>query len=452
MEANREEQMFNGPILPLILKLALPIFAGMVFQLIYNITDTIWISRIDLSDPSIVGGVGIIFPLMFFIIALSNGLMVGTASLVARAVGEKSEDKLDAAADSGIFLAVIISILVLVLGYIFLNPLVSMLGAEGSYFANARDYLAYILPAAAFMFIANVFMGVLQGEGLMKYVMVSMILGTVLNVILDPIAIFVFNMGIKGAALATVISQAIAFLYIVFIFLSGRTRVPVHFKLSGFRAYVMKEITVVGFPQALGQMIMSLSFLIFNTVVISIDERALTAFALCGRIDQAVLMPIFAIASAIVTIVGQNYGRKRFDRVKKAWSTAITVSISVSAVVVFLIVIFAPKIYAFFTDVPEVLDYAVRQVRFLEYAFIFSSLGILGRSFFQAVGKGWNGMVLVLLRLILLAVPAVIIFVYVFDWGIYGVWGGVMLGNLLTALISAIWIPRSIKKMETAAA
>ncbi|WP_041623575.1 MATE family efflux transporter [Spirochaeta thermophila] len=442
-----QDQMFSGPVLPLLVRLSLPIFAGMFFQLLYNITDTVWISWIDLEDPSLVGGIGIIFPLLFFFMALGNGLMVGTASLVARAVGEENEEKLDAAADSGIFMAVLISVAMLAGGYLLKEQLVGALGAEGDYYMRALEYFTYILPGAAFIFMQNTLIGVLQGEGLVNYVMRSMIIGTVLNIVLDPVFIFLFGWGIKGAALATVLAQGIGFLYVVYVFLAGKTRVPIHIRLSGIRGKVMAEIFSVGFPQTLGQAIMSLSFLIFNRIVIAIDPLALTAFTLCGRFDQAILMPIFAVASALVTMMGQNFGRRLYDRMLSIWHVALRVSVATVTVIVLAIVVFAPRIFSLFTDVPEVLSYAVAQVRTMEYAFIFASFGILGRSFFQAIGKGWAGLLLVLLRLVLLAVPAVLFFVYVLHLGIRGVWFGLIFANLSTALTAALWVPRTIRSM-----
>jgi Na+-driven multidrug efflux pump len=128
--------MFDGPILKLLVKLSFPIFFGMVFQILYNIVDTIWISRIDLNDPSYVGGVGIVFPIIFLIIALASGLMVGTSSLVARSIGEKNRYALDRTAESGLFIGLVLAALFLAFGYIFDKKLLRLLGAEGDYFIH----------------------------------------------------------------------------------------------------------------------------------------------------------------------------------------------------------------------------------------------------------------------------------------------------------------------------
>ena len=132
--------MFDGPILPLIIKLSAPIFAGMIFHLLYNITDTMWISRIDLSDPSYVGGTGIVFPIIFLFIAFSNGITVGISSLVARGIGERNTAFLNRASESGLAIAIVLGAIVVISGYIFDESILHMLGAEGDFFIHGLEY------------------------------------------------------------------------------------------------------------------------------------------------------------------------------------------------------------------------------------------------------------------------------------------------------------------------
>ena len=186
-------QCFLGLSVPLLIRLSLPILAGMFFQLLYNIVDTWFVSRIDLTDPSYVGGVGLIFPLIFLFIALGNGIMVGISSLVARAIGEENRSVLNRTAESGLFIALIITILSMSVAFIFGKTIVQTMGAQGDYFKHGYNYLIFVTPAALFIFFGNVFIGILQGEGLMKHVMNGMILGTLINIVLDPVFIFILK-------------------------------------------------------------------------------------------------------------------------------------------------------------------------------------------------------------------------------------------------------------------
>ena len=439
--------MFEGPMLPVMVRLAVPMLAGMVVQLLYNITDTIFISRIDLSDPSIVGGVGIIFPVMFLSMALAGGFMTGTSSLVARAIGEKNYDVLDLVSESGMAIALLFSFVTVVLTYLFAEPIVHILGAREDYAVNALAYLRFIIPAAVAAFIAHILLGILQGEGQMKYIMKVMMIGTALNIILDPIFIFSLGWGVAGAAAATSVAQFVGLVYAFSPFVRKKVSVRIHWKLNNISPAVIGKILSIGTPQALGMMLMSVSFLFLNRIVVDIDPLALTAFSLCGRFDQAVLMPSFALGSALITIMGQNGGRGNYPRLKIAWHTAMgagAVSVTFMAT---LMVLLAPWLYRFFSDIPEVIHYAVLQTRIMEYTFVLAMIAIVGRSAFQAVGYPIPALIVVMLRLIVIVIPAAYLFVFVFDMGVYGVWFGLIMGGVVAMAVSIIWLRRILNQI-----
>ncbi|RKX94468.1 MAG: MATE family efflux transporter [Spirochaetes bacterium] len=439
--------IYEGPVFSILIKLTLPILAGMLFQLVYNVIDTLWISRIDSSDPSYVGGTGIIFPVVFIAISLSNGILVGISSLVARGIGEENKKIVNLTTESGLFIAVILAVIVIVFGYIFDDKLVSILGAEGSYSMHALEYLRYIIPGAAAMFTLSVFNGILQGEGLMKYVMISMAIGTIVNIILDPLFIFILSMGVKGAALATVIAQVFSVVYSVSVFIRNKTLIKVEWKIGNIHPHFISKIIAIGFPQSLAMIFIGISFLIFNRIVISIDPLALTAFSLCGRFDQIVLIPLFALGAALITLVGQNAGRGNYERIKQIMLSALVSSFVVIIVTATSMVIAAPWIYSFFSTNKQVVLYAVTQTRLMEYFYLFAAVGIISRSFFQAIGSPFPAFVIVLMRLLLIAVPSAYIFVYIFNMGMYGVWLGLITGNFITAVVSSLWTSARIKSL-----
>ncbi|MDC7234074.1 MAG: MATE family efflux transporter [Spirochaetales bacterium] len=446
--AAEDDRMFSGPMTPLLIRLSVPMLAGMFFQLLYNIVDTWFVSRIDLSDPSYVGGVGLIFPLIFLFIALGNGIMVGVSSLVARAIGEKNQKVLDRTAESGMVISIVLSFFSLIVMILWAEPLVHTMGAEGDYFTHGYNYLIYIAPAAFFIFFGNVFIGILQGEGLMKPVMTGMILGTVINIILDPVFIFLLDLDVRGAALATVIGQIASFIYILGVFLKNRSSIRIEWKVRNVSREIIGKIVVIGLPQSMGMVLMAVSFFFFNHLVVSIDPLALTAFSLFGRFEQLVLMPAFALSAAIVTIVGQNAGRGLYDRaweaVKKSWQWGILVVV----VLALLMMAAAHLIYPLFSGIPEVVDYAVRQTYTLELFYIFALIGIVNRSFFQAVGHPLPAFILTLLRTILLSLPISYLYVLVFNMGVEGVWWGLNTGSVLTVLVSVPWVKRTIGRLK----
>ncbi|UCG00166.1 MAG: MATE family efflux transporter [Spirochaetaceae bacterium] len=440
--------MFEGSVLRLLARLASPIFFGMLFQLLYNITDTIWVSRIDLADPSYVGGTGIIFPFLFLAIALSQGIVVGTSSLVARAIGERNTEVLDKTAESGLAIGVIVAVVMAIPTYIFATQILRLLGAEGDYLVHGLEYLRFIVPAGVLLFVTSTFFGILQGEGMMRYVMIAMIIGTAGNIILDPIFIFPLKLGVRGAALATTVAQGLSMAFILSVFIRRKTQVEVHWRLVNVDWRTIKKILAVGLPQSAGMILMALSFIFFNRVVVSIDPLALTAFALCGRLDQAVLMPIFAIGAALITMIGQNAGRGNFERVREIWRKSLLTATGLVVLTAALMFLLAPRIYPFFSDIDRVVRYAVLQTRIIEFTFVFAAIGILSRSFFQAIGYPFPALIITTSRLLLLAVPAMLLYVYIFDLRIYGVWLGIITGNLLAAGMSALWISRTLKLLQ----
>jgi putative MATE family efflux protein len=443
--------MFEGPVLRLLARLASPIFFGMLFQLLYNITDTIWVSRIDLADPSYVGGTGIIFPFLFMAIALSQGLVVGTSSLVARAIGEENRQVLNKTAESGLTVGVLAAVSVAIPTYIFATDILGLLGAQGDYLVHGLEYLRFIVPAGVLLFVSSTFIGILQGEGMMKYVMIAMIIGTAGNIVLDPIFIFPLNLGVRGAALATTAAQALAVSFILSVFIRRKTQVEIHWKRSNIDWPTIRKILAVGLPQSAGMILMALSFLFFNRVVVAIDPLALTAFALCGRLDQAVLMPIFAIGAALVTMIGQNAGRGKFERVREIWWKSLLTATALVVLTAAGMFILAPRIYPFFSDIDQVVRYAVLQTRIVEFTFVFAVIGVLSRSFFQAIGYPLPALLITTSRLLLLAVPAMILYVYVLDLEIYGVWLGIITGNVLSAGTSALWVSHTLRRLRTGA-
>jgi MATE family, multidrug efflux pump len=440
--------MFEGPIRPLLIRLSLPMFAGMLVQILYNVTDTLWVSRIDLSDPSYMGGTAMVFPIIFFFMALGNGLMVGTSSLVARAIGERNTKILSTTAESGFIIAFILSVFSLAVILPFSGQILKALGAEGDYYVHGIEYLNYIIPAGPAIFFGYIFFGILQGEGMMKYVMNGMIIGTVLNIILDPVFIFLLDLDVKGASIATVISQFSSLIYAFTVFMRKKSSIHIKWSRSNIKIGTMKEILAVGLPQSAALIIMSLSFVFFNRIVIGIDKFALTAFALCGRFEQLMLMPAFAIGSALVTIVGQNSGRGNFTRIRETMKIAWILGLITVGTLTALMVGFAPWIFKPFTNVDKVLWYAVTQYRFLAVSYMAALVGITGRSFFQAIGYPLPAFLLTLLRLIILSLPAMWIMVYVFDMGIYGVWTGITAGSIVTMITAIIWIRRTISRLE----
>lgn len=435
--------MFDGPVPPLLAKLSLPVLAGTALQLLYGIVDTLWVSRIDIGDPSYVGGIGIVFPLFFLVIALGSGIMIGASSLVARAAGAKDNRILERVAGSGLAVGAGIGALLLGFGYGFDREIILLLGARGDTFIHALEYFRSMLPAGFLMLAGNTLIGALQGEGRMDKVMKAVIIGTLANFALDPVFIFLLGYGVRGAGYATVSAQLAAGLYVVSLYARGKTLAPIRWKLSDVDGRVISRMLSVGIPQTIGQLAMSVSFLAFNRIIVGIDSRALASFTLCGRFDQVMVLPILAIASAEITMVGQNFGRGNRARVRKIWNTCILGAAAVSGFVGTLLFLFAPALYPLFTSVDAVDALAVGQTRTVVFSYLFASAAVLGRAYFQAVGRAIPGLVIDALRLFVIPLPAALLLVHGAGFGVPGVWLAIVMGNVGSAFVAVTWVTRA---------
>lgn len=451
--------MFEGPLPPVIIKLATPILAGMVFQLFYTIVDTAFINFIDSKNPAILGGTGYIFPIAFVAMALANGLSVGMSALVAKGIGEKDDNIIYKTAESGLFIALILSVLITVTGYLFDEKIVLALGATGDYFKYGLEYFRYILPVISFMFFGSVLGGILQGEGLMNKFMKSMIIGTLLNIILDPIFIFEsidlkfitipgLGYGVKGAAIATVIGQGFAFLYTLTVFLRKQTLVVIEWKASHITPSIIKRIIKIGFPQSFGQLVMSGAFIVMNKIATYIDPMIVTSSSLVGRMEQLVYMPIFAVAAATITIAGQNVGRKNMERVEKTWTTSVLMGGAIVLVTSTIFFIFADLIYGAFKQTDVVTNYAVMQTRYIMPFMLVSAVVIITRSVYQAIGYPIPGLIITSLRFFIIVIPVMFLMVYVLDQGFKGMLYSHIISMITTAFVAWFWMKNTMKKLK----
>ena len=441
------KNMFEGPVLPLLVKLALPMFVAQVVQIIYNLTDTFWVGRIDLSDPGIVGGVGLIIPIIFMAMAITQGLLTGSSALVARAIGSDDTKAISNVAESGLFIALMATILMTVPIYLFAPAIIRAMGAEGSYYDTGLTYLYWVLPTAGLAFATSILNGILQGEGLMKHVMISLLIGPIINLFLDPLLIFGFHLGIKGAAIATVVGQLLGLIYTVSVFIRKIPYVQPDWHIHKVSTKTMKSIISIGAPQFFSFMIMAVSVMLINRIIISLDPYAMTAMQLWQKVDHILFAPILALSAALVTVVGQNAGRGNILRIRTVFRVGVGLAASVFLVLATPVVIFAPWIYPLFTNVESVITYAVRQTRIVEFTAIVACSGMLARATFQALGAIVPAFFLTALRLLILIIPFILLYVYIFDLGVPGIWYGMITGNIITGFVSFFWMESYLGKL-----
>jgi putative MATE family efflux protein len=443
--------MFDGPILPLTVKIGMPILIGNVMQFCYALIDTIFISRIDPSSTAIISGTGLMFPLFFIFMAISMSITIGVASLVGRLIGANDREKVAHIMPSAVLISFSIGIPALIAGYLFSSHFLHFLaGSQLSEEAigYGQSFFHFFLPGLSIMLVGNAFTGILQGEGHTSTIARAMVTSTVLNIILDPIFIFGLKMGVAGAGLATSVSILSAAGFMFISFLRHKSSFPLSFNIFKSRWSIAVEIIRIGFPNFLSMGALAISFMVFNKVVGAIDQTVMNAWTLVGRMDQIVLIPSFAVSGAALTMIAQNYGRKNFHRVGKIYRRTVLLGMLMVLAAAIVYSAAAPVFFKLFSDVREVVSLATIQVRALSFTFIGLSAAIVSASTFQALGKPVPALFLAIIRMGLISIPLALVLVFAFHMKIAGVFIALGTGNLCALPIAFFWVRSSIKKMS----
>ena len=294
--------------------LAIPIIAGMGIQTLYSIVDMIFIGM--LSGEAI-AAVAFNFPIFFFVMGISFGLGSGVTASIARFIGSDDKVNADNAAEHAIVMALVISALLTSLGLLYGKQILVKIGCTPEVLPQAWEYLKVSCYGLSFGVFSGFFRSILAGEGDMKFPMILAGIGTVLNIVLDPIFIFTLNFGVSGAAWATTISQMIIFIIFIYM-LFFKDHAYVQFKLRDFNPsyFILVDIIKVGLPASMSMIVMAIGQLLFNIMLATFSTDAVAAYQIAGRIDMVVFLPIFGIASALTTMVGMFFGANEIDKIR----------------------------------------------------------------------------------------------------------------------------------------
>lgn len=434
--AGREE-LGSAPIGRLLIKLSLPATFAMVINGLYNLVDTIFIGR-GVGTHAI-GGLALAFPAQMIVMSIGMALGQGAASVVSRALGAGDDKKARRAAGNAFALAALSGVVILVLGRLFLEPLLTLLGAEGVLRGHARDYLSIILIGSPFIALAMVSNNLLRAEGKAQVSMTVMIIGAVTNIILDPIFIFAFDMGVAGAAWATVIGQFLAFLYASRFFILKKSLVQVSPRHWVFQSAVIREVVLLGIPAFVRQAGQSVVAILLNNMLGRYGGPIyISAYGVVNRLIMFVFMPLFGTVQGFQPIAGFNYGAGKFDRVRKTLKIALSYA-SAYMFVGFLFFMLIPRTLAgIFTTDPELIDKAAQTMRFITAAFPLLGLQIMGGTYFMVVGKSLPNLLLNLSRQFLLLIPLLLILPRFL--GLTGLLVSFPLADGLATVMTLIWL------------
>lgn len=398
--------MTESSIPGLIGKLAVPTIISMLITSIYNMADTFFVGQIGTSATA---AVGIVFPLMSIIQALGFFFGHGSGNSMSRKLGEQDHEEASHLAALGFFFSLLTGCFITVLGLIFINPLASVLGATPTSIEYVKDYLGIILLGAPWMTASLVLNNQLRFQGSAFYAMIGITTGGVLNMILDPLFIFVFDLGISGAALATVLSQFISFcLLLIGTHKGGNIRIRISYlRVSLAR---LQTITGGGLPSLFRQGLGSISVVALNLAARPYGDAAIAAMSVVSRITFFAASALIGFGQGFQPVCGFNYGAKRYDRVREAFWFCMKIAVVLLTAFAIAGYVFAePLITCFRRDDAEVIRIGIRALRFQCITFPLQSWIILNNMMLQTIGKTFKASLLAMSRQGIFFLPAILI-------------------------------------------
>ncbi len=379
-------RMTTGRVSRVVLAMGIPAVISMLVTSIYNSADTYFVGQLGTSAS---GGVGIVFSLMGVIQAAGFTIGQGASSLISRRLGEKDYDKANRIASTALLLAVLFGVLILCLGLSFLDPLMRLLGATDTMLPYARAYAKYILVGAPFMVVAFVMNNLLRAEGKLKYAMVGITTGGILNMVLDPLFIHTFALGTAGAAIATALSQFISMSILLFAYVRPNfTVVRPGVKLIEFKPAMLADIFKTGLPALLRQGLASVSSIALNRSAMVYGDAAVAAMSIVSKVFMLIFSAALGLGQGYQPVVGYNYGAKKYSRVRAAYRFTLLLGIGIMTAASAVAFAFAPQIItAFLSSDPTVVEIGTLALRIQCLAMPTVPFVVVNNMTFQAVGK-----------------------------------------------------------------
>lgn len=442
----RSKMLGEEEIGPLLLKFSIPAIIGMLVNALYNIVDRIFIGK---GVGSI--GIGAIFitsPIALILMAFSMLIGIGGNSLSSIKLGQDKHDESELILGNSFVLLFLISIVLSITGLIFIEPLLKFFGASESILPYSKEYVSIILLGAPIQAIGFGMNNFIRGEGNPKVAMGTMLIGAITNIILDYIFIFRFNMGMKGAALATIIAQAVSAIWVVSYFLGKNSMLQLKIENMKLRLHVFKDIISIGFAPFSMQLAASMVTIVLNNTLGTYGgDIAISSMGVIHSITMLVLMPIFGINQGAQPIIGFNYGAEKYDRVKEALKKAVLGATFVCIIGFIMVQTIPGKLFNIFLeadiDISQILDVGVRGLRISLSMLPIIGFQIVSSNYFQATGKPKKASLLALSRQVLILIPALLILPKFL--GLTGAWMATPVADFVASALTGIFLIKDLK-------
>lgn len=443
---NGQKRLGEEKISKLLLEFSIPAIIGMIVNTLYNIIDRIFIGHIPEVGNLAIAGVGITMPLMTIIMAFGMLIGIGTATRISINLGQHNKEKAEAHLGNAFTLIIVISILLTILGSVFMDKILFAFGASENTIVYAEQYIEIIFAGCIFSLAGFGLNHSIRSDGSPRVAMLSMIIGAVTNIILDPIFIFVFDLGVRGGAIATVISQFVSATWVVYYFTKGKSVLKIrkeHLKLK--RDIVLSIFSIGVSPFSMQLANCAVQIVANNALKTYGGDLAVAAMTVVNSLAMIFLMPIFGINQGMQPIVGYNFGAKQYHRVKDTVKYCIIAATTVVTIGFLTIQFFPDKMIMAFNNDPELVNIGVNGIRIFLCMLPLVGGQIIVTNYFQSIGKVKISMFLSLLRQVILLIPCLII-LPIFK-GLNGVWLAGATSDFISVIITMLVFKKFSKEL-----
>lgn len=445
MEENNK--MKNEPVNKLMLQMGVPMILSMALQAVYNIVDSAFVGNMKEGSEAALNALTLVFPIQMLMVALAIGTGVGVNALLARTLGQRNREKASKVAGNGLFLATVIYIICVLFGLFGIKTYISSQTRNTLVLSMSVDYLRICCLLSFGVVFFSIFEKLLQATGRSLYSTIGQVTGAVINMILDPVLIYGFNLGVQGAAYATVIGQILSALLLAVFHMRLNKEFDHGLTYTKPNKRIIKEIYSIGLPAIIAQALMSFMVYAMN-LILKFDASAQTAYGLFYKVQQFVLFMAFGLRDAITPIIAFSYGMQNKKRVKDGIKYGLIYTI-VLMVAGTLITELFPNFFATLFNAGQSRIYFISAVRIISISFVFAGINIAFQGVYQALNGGMESLVVSLLRQAILILPLAWGFsklVIQYDMDVSLIWYAFVITEVLSCVVGWVFLRRIEKK------
>lgn len=440
IEGNIKKQLFN---------LAWPMLFGMMGIVIFNLVDTYFVGKLGVQQ---LAAMSFSFPIVMFINSLSQGIGIGTSSLISRNIIATSRQNVKMMASRAILFGVIVVIIFAIVGILTIRPIFSALGAKQDILKYISDYMKIWYLGVPFVVIPMIGNNIVRATGDTFTPGMLMVSSGVVNVILDPLLIFGYGpfpeMGIKGAALATVIARSTSLVFILFVLVKREKLLTLYFGRLKNIFSTWKDIMHIAAPASLGMLITPISIGFITKIIAGFGKEAVAAFGVASRIEMFVLMVVASLGSVLIIFIGQNISKQKYQRILKSLNYSLKFSIIWGVLVFVILLFFGQAIASIFTDNLVVVEITKKYFYIVGASYGFQGLVMLSTASYNGINKPYPSAIFSIIRMLVLYVPLAWVGSKIFD--INGVFGAGFIANIVIGVLSFWYLHKTINKMNNA--